>query len=186
MPSLQVSRRAPTMIITRGVAEHTECEALYVSTSQRLGTYHVTITLQPGTIIGGTFVPSITKAVNLPRTAQKISSFIPLDYNAASLMIEVWYGVGGFDPNERLTRREFVVQTLDIWERMLSQLSDHREEDKQASKEVINAMEALKSTYTISELLDALPTPQGDATVTFEQFKAYFDTANKEDAAHAI
>lgn len=186
MPNIPISHTEAARIITRDVAAKINCESLYLNVAQRTGTYNITITVQPTRTIDtpdGQRVISSTGMV-LPRSPLPLSNFIPEGWDDIRLIVEYVMNVDGFNPEERMTLREFVIRTLDVWDRMYEQTGSYREEDKEAGAKLITAMEALKGTYSISEMLDTLPTAGGESKIDINQFKTYFDYSNKEE--HAV
>jgi hypothetical protein len=109
---------------------------------------------------------------------------MPAGYDEAFLRVEYYYGIKGFDPEEKLTLREFFIRTLDIWDGMLPKLdTPHWNKDtskmgpSKAATDLITAMEVLKDTYMLNELMDTWRSPHGVEynKGNMEDFKALFN-----------
>jgi hypothetical protein len=95
-------------------------------------------------------------------------------YTECKIFTKFMTGANGFDSQERLTRLEFVMQTLDIYERMMTEFEAVGKGDSEVAKELVISLEIFKSTYGFHELL-----PAG---LTMNRFKNYFSPdANKEE-----
>lgn len=167
MPSAPIKRCTPQQILNRHEAGQVNCEALYTYRGKGLGTHDITIYLQAGTTTQeGVFVAG-RPPVEVPRASRMLSDLLPLIYTHASIVVEYYFGRTGFSSEEKLTRTEFVIQTLDVWERFLANSNTVTDAGKKAHDNLIQAMECLKATYTIQELL-----PIG---ISLDGFKKYFD-----------
>jgi hypothetical protein len=98
----------------------------------------------------------------------KLGSLFSDRYTECKVIVRYTHGASGLDPDEKLTRQEFIMQTLDIWERLYTGTQYHHKKQSDTETQITTAMEVLKSTYSFQELM-----PPG---LNMETFKAMFAT----------
>lgn len=168
MSLFPIEKQLQPVILDKATALTINTGKLYELTMNRLGTPHVRITIQMGRTASDKLFLVVGPVIVLPREPKPLTDYFTGSiYSECQLVVQYAYDSGGFDPEEKLTRRDFIMQTLDIWERMLYRL----DYSFLKNEEVIVAMEVLKGTYSLAELLPA--------DCSMEQFKKYFE---KEEA----
>lgn len=150
--------------IDRHNADAITCETMHKFLMKRTDGRNIKVLIQGGSMDGKKFHPS-GSPIAMPSNSQMLSELFKGD--TCKIYVQTDITLTGLDSTEMMTRRGFVMQTLDIWERLLARataphLAQHRED-------LVTAMEALKSTYSLEELV-----PEDGFTMT--QFRAYFQT----------
>lgn len=165
MPVAPIERAFEPMVISRQMAAEVNAATLYAHTRDRVNSSDVSITIQGGSVSPeGKWQPGST--IRVFENNSTLADLLPSHYQFCSVLVSYILGRRGFDPDENLPRQEFLMQTLDIWERMLTSLSFSVKSEK-SKDAIIAAMELLKGTYTAEELL---PSHFG-----LKKFMDYFD-----------
>ena len=149
------------MSLDRASAQNLICANLYETFFRELGTTNINIIAEAGrTESSGKWVPFSRNLV--PHLLVPLTSIFSPTYDEFKVSVKYSYVGKGLDPRETLTRMDFVMQTIQIWERLIK--SSH-------SDVPIAAIELLKATYTLEEMLPDM-----------DSFKALF-AESKEDAS---
>jgi hypothetical protein len=167
MPIIPVTKTMPAFTCDRSEAMRIDCEELHIGTRRRVGTEDVEIEVQPGTTKpGGEWVTFAS--IRVPRRPIKLGTLFSDRYPECKVIVRYTHGTSGLDPNETLTRFQFLMETLDIWERLFESARRNSFTGKKTDTEtqITAAMEVLKSTYSFQELM-----PPG---LDREKFEALF------------
>jgi hypothetical protein len=163
-------RREDSFVTTRETALTVDCDTLYYNAIRKAGTLDVTITIQPGREIEGEWVGG--KVLVVPQDSNvSLGSLISDAYSHCKVTVS-YAPVLALSGDDKVSRDTFLIQTLDIWERWANRLVSVHVEGKR--RDIENAIELLKKTYSFEELLPA------NASVSY--FKAYFNLPTKEES----
>jgi hypothetical protein len=176
MPIVPIVKTMPPMSLDRIGALRVNCEHLYIALIKQVGTQDVDIEVQPGITRNGEWIPY--GSIRVPREPIILANLFSDRYLECKVLVRYTYGLSGLDPNEKLTRLEFVMQTLDIWDRLYT--GAQRQSFKAQSEtetQMTAAMEILKSTYSFQELMQP--------GLDMDTFKAMFE-ADKENSDGTI
>lgn len=168
MPIVPITKTLPSISCDRNTASRIDCEDLHLGLIRRVGTTDVEIEVLPGvTNEDGSW--TTYASMRVPKLPVKLTSLFSDRYMECKIVVRYTHGLSGLDPNEKLTRQEFVMQTLDIWERLYAgtQYQYHSNKKTDSENQIAAAMEILKSTYSFQELM-----PEG---LSMDSFKALFD-----------
>lgn len=176
MPIVPIVKTMPPMSLDRIGALRVNCEALYLTLIKQVGTEDVEIEVQPGITRDGNWIPY--GSIRVPREPIILANLFSDRYLECKVLVRYTYGLSGMDPNERLTRLEFVWQTLTIWDRLYesTRVNSYRA-DNETMTHILAAMEVLKSTYSFQELMQP--------GLDMETFRAMF-AAEKENSDGTI
>jgi hypothetical protein len=167
MPIVPITKTMTPILVFRETADKLDCEELYLGMVRRVGTQDVDIEVLPGvTNLDGSW--TTYASLRVPRSPVKLGSLFSDRYTECKVIVRYTHGASGLDPNEKLTRQEFIMQTLDIWERLYTGTQYHHKKQSDTETQITTAMEVLKSTYSFQELM-----PPG---LNMETFKAMFAT----------
>lgn len=134
----------------RESALHIDVENLYVSFEKRTGTPDIRLTVQGGQWVKEQWLGGDTKNVTR-RPGLTLGSFIGAEYE--ELRVTARWTLGGLDPKQTMTRGEFVMELLDMWDQLyagMKRLNGSRPSADESA--LVAAMEVLKSTYNFGEL----------------------------------
>jgi hypothetical protein len=167
VPIVPIERALEPIIITRTYAADIICEDLYNAFIERVGTPDVTIKIQAGyTTVDRKWHGHSIYIVPVDR--RRLSDLLPESILECQVRCSYTYGKYGFNPNEKLMRVTFVMQTLDIWERMLDNLGDGTTKSNEKTRQLLtDSIAMMTGTYSLSEMLPG--------KFTLEEFHKYFN-----------
>ena len=136
-------------VISKAEAAETNCQKLYELFKEQLGTDKIAISVK-GASVHSFGYSTHTNLVHLPRTNTFIAQHCPTGYE--HFEVKVAYTVPHLDPNQTMTRAEFVIELLDLWEAMQKTLPGEKRES--TGRIFTDASELLRSTYQVEDLAD--------------------------------
>jgi len=134
--------------INRGAAEKINCLQLHRQTKDRLMTSAITIKVaaSESTPDGMALRGAI---ISVPCVDRPLSNYCEEPWD--DFCVYITYTYDGYSPYDLLTRGEFIVQTLDIWESMYARLEKL---NPTVAAEIQVASAYLRSCYLLPELID--------------------------------
>lgn len=167
MPNITRTKTLDPVLFDRVSAESVRCNVLRRLAMDQTGSSSIDMFVQPGHIDDdGNWVGTFN--ISVPDYAITLASLIPEKYELCQVKVSYQIMSPGLDPNERMTRMAFVMETLDIWERLRADM--FRKTIKSAEEietHLDAAMELLKKTYAFQELVP----------INLNHFKALFNLA---------
>jgi hypothetical protein len=133
--------------ITREDIEKINCAAFYAKAEERLHTSDITICIAGRALDLNMAVKG--KVILVPNVDRPLSDFCETEWDDFCICIQ--YTQDGYLPTDTLTRAEFIMQTLDIWEHMYERT---RTVNPKMAEEIQIASSYLRGTYKVEELMN--------------------------------
>jgi hypothetical protein len=145
---MAVFNKTHTQIVPKQFTLGINCADLYTLLRQKLGTQGVSVYAQ-GCIASGTeFRPAGSK-VYIPDQSNSITSYCPPGYDFYQINAD--YSGSSLSPDTRMTRAEFLIEILDIWESLSEKTNPLLKEIKH---EIELVLKYTRNIYSVCELAD--------------------------------
>jgi hypothetical protein len=161
-------RSLPPVVIDRQSAREITCQSLHNHIAKRANGTDISISIQPlsnyddGSGALGQLIP-------VPPDTRLLSTLFSDVYDGCRVLAKYTpVSLQGLDPAVAMTRLDFVMETLNIWERKAGRLVHPHSQLKR--DEYLLVMEILKKTYSLEELM-----PPG---LDMAEFNNYFKEEN--------
>jgi hypothetical protein len=144
------------------------CSTLFENYAKSLGTTDIGITLLQRVSTADGFS---VKEIELKVGPQYVLSFFGEGQPEAILTVTATYGKRGFDPDEKVTRRQVVFEIIRLWESLLPSLpvlANYGNPNLITQDRMVSALDVLKDTYSFAELCDVWSTPEGVPYASFD------------------
>lgn len=143
-----VSKTLVPSVIDRKFAETVDCLTLYEMFREKLTGSKITLTLR-GCVDEGEKFKATGIVIQIPSLPVKLSTICPTDFDYFAVQAD--YTQDYLLPNQQMTRAEFLIELLDIWQAMRNRVSPHL---KELGAELDLVMDYTRNIYSVRELAD--------------------------------
>jgi len=135
-------------VLSRTAAKEVNCAALHRNARELQIGKRVNITVRP-CWHNGTLYPDQNHVRRVPDDDVTLESVCTDVFSF--FLVQIDYTNGPLDPNQLMTRGEFYIELLDIWETMRTRISPHL---KELGEELDKVIEYTQNAYCAHELVD--------------------------------